>query len=214
MAVVHDTTLVPSKLELLAGWLPGRPWYRGTGTAPDLRRVGGFRVDDPDGEVGIQVLVVLDAGRTAYVVPLAYRGAPLAGADDALLGTSEHGVLGRRWMYDGTRDPVAVAQLLALLTGAARAQDQDLSDTPDDTVTGEWHRTGTPRPVLPLEVTDTATATVVAVDGGPDGRLTLELPRVLDPAGGPAPGGASGWVTAPWEDPGRGVVRSRVALLR
>jgi len=37
-------------------------------------------------------------------VPLTYRGAPLDGAEDALVGTTEHGVLGRRWVYDGTRE--------------------------------------------------------------------------------------------------------------
>ncbi len=215
MAVVHDTTLVPSKVELLTGWLPGQPWYRGTGAAPDLRRAGGFRIDDPAGEVGIQVLVVVDAGRTAYLTPLSYRGAPLPGADDALLGTSEHGVLGRRWMYDAARDPVAVAQLLAVLTGAAPAQDQDRSHTPDDTVATAWHGPGTLLPALPLQVTDSDVTTVVAVEraagSGRAERLALELPRVLQLTGD---GGAAGWVTARWEHPGRGVVSGRVALVR
>ena len=46
-------------------------------------------------------MLVSDADGTTYVVPMTYRGAPLAGADEALIGTSEHGVLGRRWIYDG-----------------------------------------------------------------------------------------------------------------
>ena len=29
MAIIHRTTLNPGKLELLAAWLPGQPWYRG-----------------------------------------------------------------------------------------------------------------------------------------------------------------------------------------
>jgi hypothetical protein len=49
MAVIHQTTMSPTKLELLAAWLPGQPWYIGTGRAPDLARVGGFRLDDPRG---------------------------------------------------------------------------------------------------------------------------------------------------------------------
>lgn len=50
-------------------------------------------------------------------------------------GTSEHGVLGRRWIYDATRDPVAVAHLLALVRGEVEAQQQDVSDAVDPTVT-------------------------------------------------------------------------------
>jgi hypothetical protein len=61
---------------------------------------------------------VLEAAQQTYVD----RGAPLDGADQALIGTSEHGVLGRRWVYDGTHDPVLVAQLLALLQGHAEPQ--------------------------------------------------------------------------------------------
>ena len=48
---------------------------------------------------------------TAYQVPMTYRAKALAGADGALIGTSEHGVLGHRWIYDGTRDPVPMTQL-------------------------------------------------------------------------------------------------------
>ena len=47
MAVIHHTTLTPSKLELLSAWLPGQPWYRDAGRAPELARAGGFRLDDP-----------------------------------------------------------------------------------------------------------------------------------------------------------------------
>ena len=79
-------------------------------------------------------MVVTDGsgdGATAYQVPLTYRARALAGADAGLIGTSEHGVLGHRWIYDGTRDPVLVAQLVALLQGAAEPQAQSVSNTPD-----------------------------------------------------------------------------------
>jgi Maltokinase N-terminal cap domain len=132
MAVVHKTTLVPTKLELLAGWLPGQPWYVG-GDAPELARVGGFRLDDPDGEVGIEFMAV-GAGDVTYHVPMTYRAAPLDGSEDALIGTAEHGVLGTRWIYDGVHDPVLVAQLVALLHGKAEPQAQSQSHTPDPTV--------------------------------------------------------------------------------
>jgi hypothetical protein len=54
MAVIHHTTLTPGKLELLSAWLPSQPWYRDAGRAPELDRAGGFRLDDPAGEVGLE----------------------------------------------------------------------------------------------------------------------------------------------------------------
>lgn len=59
MAVIHRTTMSPGKLELLAAWMPSKPWYRG-GDAPLLAKAGGFRIDDPEGEVGIEFMVVTD----------------------------------------------------------------------------------------------------------------------------------------------------------
>lgn len=132
MAIIHETTMHPSKLELLARWLPGRAWYSGTGKG--LARAGGFRLDDPDGEVGIEFMVVSDGDGTAYLAPMTYRGTPLDGADDALIGTSLHGVLGTRWIYDGEHDPVLRAQLAALLRGEVVPQAQSQSNTPDLTV--------------------------------------------------------------------------------
>ncbi|MFH9138880.1 1,4-alpha-glucan branching protein [Streptomyces sp. NPDC017524] len=138
MATVHRTTMEPTKLELLTGWLPKQSWYADSGQTPDLVKAGGFRLDDPEGEVGIEFMVVADtAGQepVAYLVPLGYRGAALEGVpDEALIGTSEHGVLGTRWIYDGAHDPVVLARLRALLRGEAEPQQQSVSDTPDPTV--------------------------------------------------------------------------------
>ncbi|MFG2329319.1 1,4-alpha-glucan branching protein [Streptomyces sp. NPDC048604] len=146
MAIIHRTTMSPTKLELLAAWLPTRPWYEATGGAPEPAKAGGFRLDDPEGEVGIEFMVVTDASAAepvAYLVPMTYRGAPLEGAAaDALIGTSEHGVLGTRWIYDGVHDPVLADRLLALLRGEAQPQAQSETDTPDPTV----HRAGEPLP--------------------------------------------------------------------
>ena len=75
------------------------------------------RVDDPAGQVGVETILVVDeagAAPVVYQVPLTYRAAPLDGAQSALVGTMEHSVLGRRWVYDGPHDPVYAAQLLAL----------------------------------------------------------------------------------------------------
>jgi hypothetical protein len=140
MATIHHTTLAPTKLELLTGWLPTQPWYREGTTAPQLSRAGGFRLDDPAGEVGIELMVVTDAAGegTAYFAPLTYRGTPLEEAADGLIGTLEHGVLGTRWVYDAEHDPVARAQLLAFVTGAVEAQHQSESDTLDPSVGRSW----------------------------------------------------------------------------
>ena len=68
----HDVD--PSKLELLQVWLPRQSWF--TGDAASLTKVGGFRLDDPAGEVGIESLLVADAPGRVYHVPLTYRAAP------------------------------------------------------------------------------------------------------------------------------------------
>nr|WSX48914.1 1,4-alpha-glucan branching protein [Streptomyces sp. NBC_00974] len=186
MATIYKTTMTPGKLELVTAWLPTRPWYVATGHAPALVRSGGFRLDDPQGEVGMEFMVLTDTsgGReTAYHVPLTYRGAPLDAAGDAgdagagLVGTSEHGVLGTRWIYDGAHDPVLVGQLIALLQGRAVAQHQTASDTPDPSVTA-WCGGELP-PALspgPLKVSHTARGTDVLVVGA---RAELTVTRVL-----------------------------------
>jgi hypothetical protein len=175
VATIHHTTLTPSKLELLGRWLPLQPWYRGA-AAPALVKTGGFRLDDPDGEVGIEVMIVADDDGIRYLVPMTYRGAPLPGADAALLGTSEHGVLGRRWIYDGLHDPVAVEQLLALAAGQVEAQRQDVSDTVDPSVRATPALPGPLAAGQPLHVVDGPNGTSVALQ--PHG-LSLDAVRVL-----------------------------------
>ncbi len=64
MAIIHNTTMSPGQLELLTGWLPAQPWYRQTGHEPSLAKSGGFRLDDPQGEVGIEFMVVTDGPGT------------------------------------------------------------------------------------------------------------------------------------------------------
>ncbi len=101
--------LSPTKQELLERWVPARPWGAGA-----FRMIGAYRFDDPAGEVGIETHL-LQAGDRVLQVPLTYRGAPLAGADAALITTMQHSVLGTRWIYDGCADPVYVAALLAVM---------------------------------------------------------------------------------------------------
>ena len=180
MAIIHHTTLKPTKLELLPDWLPSRPWYRGGPDAPVLTRSGGFRLDDPEGEVGIEFMVATDTSTpepTAYLAPLTYRGAPLAGAEHALVGTLEHGVLGRRWAYDGCHDPVLAAELLKLIDGRAQAQAQSVDNTPDHEVVRS--RTGAPFALdgfTPAPVDDEHGTRLPAPHG-----TVLQVHRVLAP---------------------------------
>ncbi|NHC47048.1 CG0192-related protein [Motilibacter aurantiacus] len=119
MALIHQAELRPTKLELLADWLPAQRWYAGSG-AP--ARVGAYRFDDPDGEVGIETFLVRAGDGPVLQVPLTYRAAPLEGAQDRLVGTIDHSVLGQRWVYDGCHDPVYVAALAAAIrTGSGEA---------------------------------------------------------------------------------------------
>ncbi len=193
MAVIHQTTLVPGKLDLLAAWLPRQAWYASEPGGPTLARVGGFRLDDPAGEVGIEFMVVRDdAARevTAYLVPMTYRGSALRGADEHLIGTAEHGVLGTRWIYDGTQDPVLLTQLAELIQGRAQAQAQSQSDTPDATV----H------------------AVPTAAAGGQG--LSISFARRLSPVADDAGLPGVGEVTGLWTAPDGALIRSLFATAR
>ncbi|MGC4869486.1 CG0192-related protein [Micromonospora sp. DT53] len=123
MALLHKATLRPTKLDLLAAWLPDRPWFAGPAGGEVASR-GAYRFDDPAGEVGIETILVRAADGPVHHVPLTYRSAPLDGADGWLVGTTEHSVLGRRWVYDGCVDPVYAAALAhAILTGSGQAEE-------------------------------------------------------------------------------------------
>ncbi|MGA5895958.1 maltokinase N-terminal cap-like domain-containing protein [Streptomyces venetus] len=213
MAVIHRTTVQPTKLELLTAWLPSRPWYRGGPAEPELAKAGGFRLDDPEGEVGIEFIVVTDTSgdrSTTYLVPLTYRGAPLDGAEHALVGTMEHGVLGRRWVYDGCHDPVLLTQLPALIDGRAQAQDQNLTDVPDRDVVATYTGEG-PLPA-DFTTTDDQEGTRLTAPHGP----TLRLHRVLEPTPDgpfPSPPGSTGHLTGTWHSPDGTRTRGVYAVL-
>jgi hypothetical protein len=213
MSIIHKTTLTPTKLELLSAWLPSRPWYRRGGGAPALVKAGGFRLDDPDGAVGIELMAVTDTagGRpVTYHVPLTYRAKPLDGAAGALVGTTEHGVLGPRWVYDGTRDPVFAAQIVALIQGTAEPQAQSQSDTPDRTVRTRAASSARLEPGG-FSVADGSDGTRLTIDVGAAGQLSVRVIRVLDAESDPdasAAGAGLGYVTAQWQSPDSTMVRS------
>ena len=94
MALIYQAELTPSKIDLLAAWIPTRPWL-GDADVSTLEAVGAYRFDDPAGEVGIETHLLRSADGQVLHVPLTYRGAPLTGAEAALVGTMQHSVLGR-----------------------------------------------------------------------------------------------------------------------
>lgn len=111
MAILHQATLTPTKAQFVTAWLDLQGW----GAGP-VELVGGYRFDDPDGEVGVEGLIAR-RGDDAYHLPVTYRDAPLGSAQDFLIATVEHSVLGQRWVYDAAHDPVAVACYLRALAG-------------------------------------------------------------------------------------------------
>jgi hypothetical protein len=122
MALLHRADLVPSKLELLAGWLPKQPWFVGDQDAP-LTTVASFRFDDPEGEVGVETLLVRAGDGPVMQVPLTYRNDEVPGADEWFIGTMEHSVLGTRWTYDALGDPVYLGELArVILTGDSQVE--------------------------------------------------------------------------------------------
>jgi len=180
MGFVHfRATLDPTKQELLEAWLPSRPWAAG---ATAVTKVGEYRFDDPEGEVGIETILWQTPDGTVLQVPFTYRAGPLPGAEEFLVGTSEHSVLGPRFVYDGCADPVwAAAVTTTILTGGTQAQmvvehDGQLVDVPARVpVRGS----GAPGADVPLvsavdSVRDDGPVTVVVAGG-----LTLSLARVV-----------------------------------
>jgi hypothetical protein len=179
MAIIHRSTLTPSKLEVASTWASEQPWWPG-GTLSDGDKLGAYRFDDPAGQVGIEGIVV-GLGESIVQVLLTYRDAPLVGAEHALLGTMEHSVLGTRYVYDGCSDPVAITAL------ADAEQAREMIEDPSGPVEREPSirlvRNGGTVPVAPsLAVGDVVTAgdatgTAITAPG-----LHLVLRRVLDAA--------------------------------
>ena len=115
-------------------------------------------------------------------MPFTYRAAPLAGADDFLVGTTDHSALGPRWVYDGCADPIWAASVAtAILTGGTQAQmvierDGELVDVPPRM---EVRGSGAPdADVPPLPSVDAVNddSPITTVTAGP---LTISLARVV-----------------------------------
>ena len=202
MALLHQAELRPSKLELVGGWAPSQPWFAGDAGAR-LTSVAAYRFDDPAGEVGVETMLVRAGDGPIMQLPLTYRGVPLVDADDWLIGTLDHSVLGTRWVYDGAGDPVYLqAVAAAIITGGSEAElfveidGERVQREPTAKVSGS----GMPATIPALPAVDE-----LAVESGPEstvvesGALRFVIPRVL-PASAPQPSDDSttGVLTGTW----------------
>jgi hypothetical protein len=181
MAVLYQATLTPSKLELLQSWVPHQPWI-GDADATALEVLGAYRFDDPDGEVGIETHLLQTADGQVLQVPVTYRGSAVADAESYLIATTQHSVLGERWVYDACGDPVYVRALAtAILGGGTQAEIDVVTDTGRKRLaaTTRVSGSGSPDSVIPpitsLSFSNEGTATVISA-----GQLELTVVRVVD----------------------------------
>lgn len=170
-------TLFPHFRDFLPQWVAGQPWYLGS-SAPSLRAIGFLRFEDPAGQVGIETHLVSD-GAQVYQLPLTYRGAPLEGIEP--VAVAEHSVLGRRWIYDGTTDPVWAVEVIALVNGERAIERTARNGIGNATARGIL--------VAGREIAPEAAA--------------ITLHRVLTAAGEPAPEpGVLGLIVGTWQPQG------------
>lgn len=132
MAKLHSATIQPTKPELLETVLGG-----------PVEVLGTYRFDDPAGEVGVEGFVVRRGARLQHVV-FTYRDARLDAGEARLVATMDHSVLGQRWVYDGTTDPVAIDCFRRALQGE---QHQAVLELWDD-----GRMVGTREPTVRLDV--------------------------------------------------------------
>ena len=117
-------------------------------------------------------------------VPLTYRGAPLAGAEEFLAGTMEHSVLGDRWIYDACADPVYATALATVMVQGGSGAEQFLDvDGTLEPLTGAIpvRGSGGAGGIVPDMTTavPTTSGSVTTIDAGP---LTLTVYRAPDPS--------------------------------
>lgn len=112
MATIYTADLSPTKKEFVTAWLDKQFW----GGDGDVELIGTYRFDDTGGEVGFEGFIVKRAEKILHL-PITYRGAPIDGADNYLITTIDHSVLGQRWAYDAMADPVGIHMLNQALAG-------------------------------------------------------------------------------------------------
>ncbi len=128
MAIIYKATLSPTKLELLEKYLPRLAGLASRG--PDaLTQIGAYRFDDPAGAVGIETIILTTGTGTLIQRPLTYRNDPLEDAEDWFVGTTEHSVLGTRWVYAGFGDPVYVGQLVRTIASGGSGAEEEVQSS-------------------------------------------------------------------------------------
>ncbi len=223
------TQLTPSLPELLTSWLPGQRWFPAKGRDVLLERVGGIRLEDPAGEVGMEVhLIAVVSGdrRDVISVPVSYRPAPASELDAALLGRAHHEELGERWLYDATADPVFVTAWLELMRSQASSLD---GGTHGSALAGfeNWEPFEEPLPTKVLKGEQSNTSVIVQA---PEAPLIVKFYRVV--AAGVSPDvevsarltevgsvdvpATYGWVTGTWKDlaSGERLLTGHLSVLR
>jgi hypothetical protein len=199
MALLYRATLTPTKIELLQVWVPTQPWSDlAEGSALDA--VGAYRFDDPEGEVGVETHLLKGADGRILQVPVTYRGEPLPAAESFLVGTTDHSVLGTRWVYDACGDPVYVRALAtAILQGGTQADLEVMTDNGPRPWQATTHVAGSGTPGSPVPsvgavtFTTEGSTTVIRTEG-----FTLTLSRVIDSSGDSVAPGSPLVLTGTW----------------
>ncbi|USQ75616.1 1,4-alpha-glucan branching protein GlgB [Ornithinimicrobium cryptoxanthini] len=213
-------TLTPSFADFLPGWVARQRWFAGKGREPQLRRIGGYRLEDPADEVGIDVHLVVDESGprpVTYHVPLTYRGEAAPELHTALVATTEHDELGTRWVYDGCHDPVYVQALADLMhsAGSVSGSDEGTGLTGSATTA----RSQGPRPVVrrsAVLVGEQSNTSIIVETGEPGASapVIIKVFRVLQAGENPdvavqsalAEAGSTlvpqpvGWVSGTWHE--------------
>ncbi len=122
MAIIYRAELTPGKQDIVTAWLARQPWS-GVSAGEDIELIGAYRFDDLEEQSGIETHLVRRSDGTVLQVPLTYRGSPRVGSEDHLVAEMEHSVLGHRWIYDATGDPIYAAALAwTIVRGQAGAE--------------------------------------------------------------------------------------------
>jgi len=181
VALIYKAQVVPSKIEMLGGWIPNQPWL-GDADISTFEPVGAYRFDDPAGAVGIETHLLGTADGKVLQVPVTYRDQALDGAESALISTAQHSVLGKRWVYDACWDPIYLQALTeAIFTGGTQVDLEFVTDNGLERhqATTQVSGSGSSATAVPqidaVTVTNGVASTVVS-----SGALNLVVLRVLD----------------------------------
>jgi hypothetical protein len=181
MATLYAAELRPTKIELLSRWVPTQTWAESVDVST-LEPLGAYRFDDPDGEVGVETHLLRTVDGQIIQVPLTYRARALDGAEHSLITKMHHSVLGERWVYDASADPVYARTLATtIFRGGEQAELIYLEEGgPQKREATTWVRgSGSPAAVDPdvKYVTFAHAGSATIIDAG---DITLRVRRVVD----------------------------------